>query len=435
MRGIVKLGVMIVLIGAMAHAAQAVVKTPATQPAAVRKAPEGSGKNVLAAGVLAKVDLAYYWKFRLDLDSGEQIVRVWRIDELMYCLTNQRKLIAVDARRGLPAWAQIIGTNETIFEPVHADNVTLRPKRAGMKEILQPKTMPPVEAYNATFINTLSSVTVINRTSGKLVKIFPLTYSSNAGGETDGTYFYGVSTAGNYYGVRMDSEVNSWEMSTGEMINTPPRLVEGTVFVGSQDKTITAATGAAQRKRRWIRVFDAPITAPFFADRRGVFVGTQDGRIHVIDRGSGERMKVLDEQTKAFKDWGPIITKGEIIDPIQVGQNSIFQYVRKDAFYAIGIDTVKPRWTNPDGRAVAAIFGTTVALLDKNRVLLMVNEFSGKIESSLPMTGWDLVVPNTQLDAIYAATRDGTVCCIRRSGAPALTDKMLNPNPVPGEKK
>lgn len=435
MRRIVKLGVMIVLVGALAWAAQAAVKTPAKGSTVPRKAPEGAAKAVLPDDVLAKVDLAYYWKFRLDLDRGERIVRVWRIDELMYCLTNQRKLIAVDARRGLPAWAQIIGTKETIFEPVHADAVTLRPSRAGMKEMLQPKTLPPVEPYNATFINTLSSVTVINRSTGKFVKVFPLTYSSNAGGETDGTFFYGASTAGNYYGVRMDAEVNSWEMSTADMINTPMRLVEGVVFVGSQDKTLTAAVGAAQRKRKWIRAFDAPIAAPFHADRRGIFLGTQDGRIHVIDRSNGERMKVLDEQTKAFKDWGPIITKGEILDPIQVGQSTIFQYVRKDTFYAIGIDTVKPRWTNPDGRMVAAIFDGTVALLDKNKVLLMVNELSGKINASLPMTGWDLIVPNTQIDAIYAASADGTVCCIRRKGAPALTEKMLNPNPVPGEKK
>ncbi|MCE5328621.1 MAG: PQQ-like beta-propeller repeat protein [Planctomycetaceae bacterium] len=435
MRGIMKLGVMLVAAAMAAQAAQSAVTSGTSKPVAPRKAPDGSGKAVLSGDVLAKADLAYYWKFRLDLDAGERIERVWRIDELMYCLTNQRKLIAVDARRGLPAWAQIIGTKETIFEPVHADAVTLRPSRAGMKEMLQPKAMPPVEAYNAAFINTLSTVTVINRSSGKLVKIIPLTFSSNAGGETDGTYFYGASTAGNYYAVRMNAEVDSWEMSTSDMISAPVRLLEGTVFVGSKDKTLTAAVGASQRKRKWIRAFDAPITAPFVVDRRGIFLGTQDGRIHIIDRANGERMKVPDVETKAFKDWGPVITKGEIVDPIQVGASSIFQYVRKDAFYAIGIDSAKPRWTNPDGRSVAAIFGTTLALLDKNNVLLMVHESDGKIQASLPMTGWDLVVPNTQIEAIYAASSDGTVCCIRRKSAPALTDKMLNPNPVPGEKK
>ena len=378
--------------------------------------------------VLDRAGLEYYWKFKLKIERGERIERVYRLDELLYCLTNQRRLIAVDARRGLPKWAYTIRQqDETIFAPAHHDLVSLRPKRAGMREMLRPKALPPVEPYRAAFINTLSALTVINRDSGKPVKVIPLTFAANTSGCTDGVNYYLASTEGHYYAVRMDAEVDSWRMSTGEMISVPVRYYDPIVYAGSQDKTLCAAEGAKHRKLTWRREFHGEIVAPFHVDRRGVFIGTLDGRIHIIDRLTGDRGKVPDPETRAFKDWGPFMTRGEIRDAIQVGAVSIFQRVRKDTFYAISIESAGRRWTRKHGRVVLAVLGGEVCLLDKDRRMMIIDEVSGKVNTSMPMTGWDLFVPNAQLSAIYAADHEGMLCCIRRKGAPALTDQMLNP--------
>ena len=121
------------------------------------------------------------------------------------------------------------------------------------------------------------------------------------------------------------------------------------------------------------------------------------------------------------------MTRGEIRDAIQVGAVSIFQRVRKDTFYAISIESAGRRWTRKHGRVVLAVLGGEVCLLDKDRRMMIIDEVSGKVNTSMPMTGWDLFVPNAQLSAIYAADHEGMLCCIRRKGAPALTDQMLNP--------
>jgi outer membrane protein assembly factor BamB len=225
----------------------------------------------------------------------------------------------------------------------------------------------------------------------------------------------------------MGAEVEPWVMSTDDMITAPVEIYDGVVYVGSNDKSMCAAVGQFYRKLLWRRDFPAPIVTQFHLDRRGCFVGTLNGEIFILKRKTGEKIKIPDEETKVLKDWGPFICNGQIRDPIQVSRNTIFQRARKDKFYAISIRAGNLRWTNPHGRTVLAVIAPNVYLLDKDRTLLIVDEATGKIKASVPMGGWELFVPNTSLGAIYAASPDGMLCCIRPKGSGHLTVNMLNP--------
>lgn len=391
-------------------------RSPATRPALVSK------------DVLAKAGLEYYWRFRLKLNAGERIDQVYRLDQNYYVVTSQRRLVAVDARRGVPKWAYTIKQEgETIFRPVHGDRVSLRDERDGLLEMLHPKEAKPAPQFDAVMINTVSSLVVLDRTTGRHVRTIELGFAANAGGATDGLNFYVGSSKGNYYAIRMDAEVEPWVMSTDDMITAPVEIYDGVVYVGSNDKSMCAAVGQFYRKLLWRRDFPAPIVTQFHLDRRGCFVGTLNGEIFILDRLSGEKLKIPDEETKDLKDWGPFICNGQIRDPIQVSRSTIFQRTRKDKFYAISIRACKLRWTNPHGRTVLAVIAPNVYLLDKDRTLLIVDEVTGKIGASVPMGGWELFVPNTSLGAIYAAAPDGMLCCIRPKGSGHLTVKALNP--------
>ncbi len=383
---------------------------------------------LVSGDVLAKAGLEYYWRFDLKLASGERIDRVYRVDENFYCLTNQRKLVAVDARRGVPMWAyKIKREGETIFRPVHGDRVALRDDRDGLLEMLHPEEAALPPEFDAVMINTISSLIVLDRTTGRQVRVIDLGFAANTGGATDGLNFYLGSTRGYYYAIRMDGEIEPWAMSTDDVITAPVEYFDNVVYVGSQDKSMCAVVGRLHRKMLWRRDFPAPIDAQFHVERRGCFVGTLNGEIFILDRMTGEKVKIPDKEIKALRDWGPFACNGQIRDPIQVGRSTIFQRAREDKFYAINIGTGLLRWTHPDGRLVLAIVARNVYLLDKNRNLLIVDEGTGKIGASVPMTGWDLFIRNTALPAIYTAARSGELSCIRPKGSGHLTAKMLNP--------
>jgi len=395
---------------------------PSASPVPARRA------VLVGKDVLAEAGLEYYWRFRLKLNSGERIARVYRLDGNFYCVTNRRRLIAVDAQRGVPKWAYVIGRKgEAIFRPAHGDGVALRDQRDGMLEMLHPKRAKPPAKFDAVMINTISSLNVLDRTTGRQVRVIDLGFAANTGGATDGINFYAASTKGHYHAIRLDAEVETWTMSTSDVITAPVEYYDNVVYVGSHDKSMCAAVGRLHRKLLWRRDFGAPIASQFHVDRRGCFLGTLNGQIHLLDRTTGKRIKIPDKEIKAFKDWGPFVCNGQIMDPIQVGKKTIFQRARQDKFYAINISTGEPRWTHPDGRVVLAVIAGDVYLLDKNRILLIVDEGTGKIKTSVPMTGGELFVPNTSLPAIYGAARDGMLCCIRPKGSGHLTAKMLNP--------
>lgn len=424
MRGLVKLVVCLVawtLSAGCRQLARPSAPVPTTTPAVV-----------VSKEVLAEAGLEYYWCFRLKLNAGERIDQLYRVDGNFYCVTSQRRLVAVDAQRGVPKWAYTIGRKgESIFRPVHHDSVALRDDRDGLLEMLHPKQAKPAPQFDAVMINTVSSLIVLDRATGRQVRIIELGFAANTGGATDGTNFYMGSTNGYYHAVRMDAEVGFWTMSTDDVITAPVEYFDNVVYVGSQDKSMCAAAGRLHRKLLWRRDFAAPIVAQFHVDRRGCFVGTLNGEIFVLDRTTGEQLKIPDKEIKALKDWGPFVCNGQIRDPIQLTANTILQRARKDKFYAIGLRTGELAWTHPHGRVVLAVIGRNVYLLDKNRTLLVVDEITGKVGPSAPMRGWEVFVPNTTLAAIYAATPDGMLSCIRPKGSGHLTAKMLNPRITP----
>jgi outer membrane protein assembly factor BamB len=111
--------------------------------------------------------------------------------------------------------------------------------------------------------------------------------------------------------------------------------------------------------------------------------------------------------------------------PTQLSELTIFQYVRQDGLYAVNLANGKVRWKMPEGRKVVAIMKGTVYVLDKNKNLRMVNEITGKGDRYVPLSGFQHYAANVKAPAVYVATDDGEVFCIRKKDAGRLTAEML----------
>ncbi len=369
--------------------------------------------QILHEDVLTNVGLQTYWELQLTLAPDESIAEIHRVDETLYCLTDLNNLIVVDALTGLRKWTRRIAqSGQTVFAPTHADRVMLTEKVIGVAEIMDPSKAPAPNIYDTVMINTLSHVLVIDRTNGRVIRKIAFDFSANTNGSSDGRYFYVGSTRGWYYAIRLAEAVKGWWLSADGMISAPVKEFGGRLYVADEaGNFIITTTGRKGEKLRTVKL-SGSVTAEFHVDALGCFVPSDDNRLYAFDL-AGNR---LWEQ--------PFVCQGPLRQGVQVVNDTIFQFASDDKFYAIDRRTGQARWSHPTARRVLAAADGEVYLLNGSNSLLVVDELLGTVKASFPMTGWDLLLSNSS-SALYVATTEGRLACIRKISAGRLTPQML----------
>jgi hypothetical protein len=289
------------------------------------------------------------------------------------------------------------------------------PETGGIAAILNPPDLSRLKPFNAVIINTLSSAVMLNRQTGERVRDLDFTFAdpANTAGSSDGSFFFVGTVQGRYHAVRLPDGLTEWTMGTNDMITARPVAYGRRLYVASQDgRFVCVDPQASDNRRIWMQTTDAPVTADFVVDARGCFVPSQDFKLYVYDNVAGSELWY-------FRAQGPLL------EPVQVGRQTVLQYADRDRFYALDLASGRKRWDLPNGRLVLAAIDPNLYVLTPDRQLLAVNEMLGTVETALPMTGWTLFVPNASKPMIFAAARDGKACCIRPVGAGPLTPEML----------
>jgi len=376
--------------------------------------PSDEWAGLVRPETLEKANLSYYWHNRLELARGEQLTDVFLVEDRLYCLTSRNRLLALNAVNGVWEWSRPIATKQAVFRPIHVDGVVFPASVVSEDYAGRP--------FDAVMLNTLSSVLVLDRSNGQIVREVEFDFAANAAGDSDGKYFYAASTAGWCYAINLTEGVRSWGQPTGRTISAPLRLYGGILYVGSEDHVFYAIQTGRDHRLIWSskditsQPMLGPVTAEFYVGRRECFVPCEDNRLYAYDRLTGRPL------------WEPLVCQGPLRDPVAVARDTIFQFARRDRFYALDRRTGKVRWNRKDARIVlAAVKGheDLVYLLDKDGDLLITDEMTGKVVLSLPMTGYDLFVRNASAPAIFAANRTGHIVCVRPKGAAMLTAEIL----------
>ena len=372
---------------------------------------------------LAKMKLQYYWTESVDLAVGESLRRMWRLDEKLYLLTSNNRLVALDAATGAYAWScQVADAKKDVFAPCHADGAAI-PTVGGMDVLRESPRPEETESIDAVIINTLAYALVIDRKTGKVKRKLEFEFVANSAGCSDGTHFYVGSVRGWFYAVRLSEGLVTWTMTTKDMITTAPKYAGGVLYVASNDGSFYAVRPDMGRKRRrlWQQVTDGPLTAAFAvadveAGQGACFVPSGDYRLYAYNSVTGKTLW-------DFRAQGPLLKA------VQVGVRSVFQHAHRDQFYALDLATGRERWRMPQGRLVLGAAGAYVFVLSDKRQMLAVHEVLGDVEHSVFMSGLDLFVPNAARPVLYAASRSGGVACIRPIGAGHLTAAKLKARP------
>ncbi len=366
--------------------------------------------------VLAKAGLKYYWDIKIGLDDGEQITRLYSMDENLYCLTNTNKLIAIDAARGIIRWrVAVADPAKPVYRPVHYKDLTMTEEVTTIEGVLSPEKKPAPVTFDAVIVNTITHALVLDRITGKQYRKLMLTPAADCGGTCDGRYFLYGTVKGTVQAYYLEEAQPAWHVATEDIIKAPIESFGGLFYVAGQDNIFYVFSAAVRPERKWRQRMSGPVVTQFHVDDRGCFVPCDDNRIYAFDRVSLTEL------------WDPFVCEGPLRTPIQVGQITLFQYAEGDRFYAINLADGKLRWTLPTRHRVVGMIGNNVCLVDDNGNLMVMDQILGPkdTKTSLPMTGMELFASNVTAPAVYTATRDGKVFCIRSITDGHLTAEML----------
>lgn len=374
-----------------------------------------SGLSVPAAsagvGEPNAIGMQMYWEHRLALRNGEFVTRVYQLDEMFYCFSNQNRLFARDAATGLDRWAVTVAPKGTpVYRPMHVDKILLSETVPSASALVSGNY--DLKPYDVVILNTNGQVIVINRRDGSILRTMDLPTEASSGGCTDGTYFYGGSANGYYYAFNIQRAVRPWIKHTdATMISAPAEYGSGRVFLttsggaaGSTFLSISPSLGEVV----WQKPMGGTVTAPFVVDKRAIFVGCEDARVYALP---------LEARTN-FWDR-PFVCLGPIRTAVQVSENTVFAKAEGDKFYAINLVNGQQRWTLPGATVVGALIGSD-AYVQSNGQLLEVDEMLGKNKGSMSLGDLSLVCPSTNAKAIWAASPQGHIVCLRPASVPAL---------------
>ena len=362
--------------------------------------------------------LQVYWEATgkdLDLRGGEQLARLWRMQDGVYCLTTMNRLIALDAATGLTQWAvQVAPHGESVYRPVLAANVSLTEKIPGAAEMLAPQKTSPMAPMDVVVINSSMQVVVIDRKKGQVVRSIKLDYGAGCGGATDGVIFCVGAAGGVYYAVSLQQAVTFWRSWAGAEVQAPIEHFGGAMYIASVKGEVLCARAGRTAPDPRRRTVGGRVTAAMYVDNRGCFVPCEDGSLYAFTAGLDGKL------------WDhPFGCGGPLQAPVQVGERTVFQRAEGDKFYAINLVDGAQKWALKDGVQVLAAIGKYVYVRNKAGRLLQVDEVMGTTEASASLGALDLFAANATEPAVYAGWTGGRVVCLRPLSAGRITEGML----------
>ncbi len=378
--------------------------------------PVSPAKPAAEPSAMSQAGLQVYWERQIAMASGERAVNLWLMDENLYFLTNQKTLIAIDAKTGLVKWRTVVTYKaERVFAPTHFDDMHLPKKVGTVEDIKTPPGRASLPKFDALLINTLSSMKVIDRATGEIIRDirFQSFFAVNRG-VTDGERFYVAGSDKQLHAIALLPAVKVWSHEIEARILAPTQCDEdGRVLAGATDGQLQCLWADGYGKRRWGIKFASPITAPMAVDDGQVYVASQDGRTYALAANGGREL------------WLPVQTPGRPAGGVLAGKSTIYVSSRPGGVTAIDRASGKIRWNVPTGQAILAVIDGKVYLQDQVGDMLVVQAKGGLASDKVPLGRYELFATNISAPAIYVATKDGKLTCIRQANQARLTAEML----------
>ncbi|HPZ06553.1 MAG TPA: PQQ-binding-like beta-propeller repeat protein [Candidatus Eremiobacteraeota bacterium] len=144
----------------------------------------------------------------------------------------------------------------------------------------------------------------------------------------------------------IDTTLLNWYFQTGDKVSSSPIAVEGTLYIGSDDKNIYAL-GLQDGKEKWrFRTGNWVSTSPAYYNRR-VYVGARDGKIYSLNMFNGKKEWEFHGEESVF--FNPAIGNNLLVIGASLYKKGLHH---EDILLAIDAESGSPGWSFKTGGIV-----------------------------------------------------------------------------------
>lgn len=339
---------------------------------------------------LREAGLSKFWQFALPLEPGQSLADIYLVDDALYCTTDDGFVYALDAYTGVVRWLRQITTSRyRLSSPAHAEG-------------------------RAVFV-TPTQLTVVDRLSGDGIMQTDLWFPAGTGAVSDGVLVYVGSVNHRYYAIDVATGLEAWKVQTQARIAARPALLDGVLYVASEDGAIRAGT-ALRKAYRWTTSTGSANSADLVADENGLYVACADHSLYSFDTASG-----------ALR-WRARLS-GPLYAPPVTTPDTVYQYCQDDGVVAINTSAQEGaerfRWKLADGRTLLTVDRESAYVLTRGETIAQVALVDGALRRSIPAAGFSLAAPSPGDGTLMLASPDGRLFCARSRSVPFLRREDL----------
>lgn len=195
-----------------------------------------------------------------------------------------------------------------------------------------------------------------------------------------------------------------WSVMTGARVSSSPAVVNGVVYIGSDDGTLWALE-AGTGQEAWSATTGGTIHSSPAVSAGVVYVGSSDGKMYAFDAQDGSTV------------WTKTLDGGEIIaSPLVVGKR-VFIGTKGGKFYALSKATGGVKWSHQiwDVWGSAAYKNGLVYVGSDQYKLYAYHAVSGKLKWSRTLDGRVRGVPSISGSLVFVGDDEGIVSAFNRN--------------------
>ncbi len=328
----------------------------------------------------AQVDQAglnLYWQRSLPLQEDETLLRMNRLEENLYLLTTQGRVITLDAATGVYRWAAVVGGPKIrVFGPTHGPDLV----------------------YFATVQGTQAR----DRVNGDLIMRWDKDYTPSGPSATDGQMLYNGTIMSRLIALRLKDMQILWEVGVKGLVTSAPILIGPNLYFVDQSGHIYAAN-KEDKTRLWEAQTTGPVAAAPAVHGDRMFVASMDQSLWCFELATGRTL------------WRRRMPT-PLPDAPRATDSSVYLPVLNRGVSSIDPRTGDVNWYRPEVVDLLAELDGQVWLLGERGNLIGCDKTDGRIRREIPCQA-DLHVANDVDDAIWVATTRGRVVCIRPKNA------------------
>jgi len=229
---------------------------------------------------------------------------------------------------------------------------------------------------------------------------------SSSAAVVDGTVYVGSDDT-NLYALSPSDGSTQWSFETGDRVTSSPSVVDGTVYVGSNDGAVYAVD-AADGTEVWSFGTDGQIAASPTVVDGTVYIGSRDDTVYAIDAADGS-------ERWTFGTDNDVSATAAVVDgTVYVGSEDW-------AVYALDAADGTEQWSfGTSGEITAAPVvsgdGETVYVGSLDNNLYALGAAEGEPQWGFATEGPIVASPAVDPETVYVGSRDGTLYALRPGG-------------------